>query len=147
MRVLLDTNILISFLLSDSGPDSPMGKIIASAANGTYSLIVAEEVIAETRETVEKKQYLRRQIDQSIMNEFVVWLKNVGEVLPPLTGTAPSVTRDGKDDFLLAAAAIGDVDFLVSGDHDLHAIKMHVSRPTIVTPSEFAVMLDAIERR
>ena len=47
------------------------------------------------------------------------------------------VTRDPKDDYLLAHATIGRCDFLVTGDRDLLDIQK-IDRLSIITPGEFA---------
>lgn len=47
-----------------------------------------------------------------------------------------ALTRDPKDDYLLAYALVGQADYLVTGDHDLLALQ-HVGDTQIVTTSEF----------
>jgi putative PIN family toxin of toxin-antitoxin system len=143
MRVLLDTNIYIAFLLSENVLDSVVGRALRFAVERKYSLIVPEEVIHELQERVANKRYLRQRIDQESLDQFESLLRSFGEVLPPLNVTAPKLTRDPKDDYLLAAAVIGDVDILVSGDLDLHAIRPLLPRPAIKTPAEFLSLIES----
>ncbi len=145
MRVLLDTNLHISFLLTRGGPETSIRRLIGSAINGKYDLVVPHEVVGEIRERAANKRYLRQRIDQEAVERYVDLLWTIGEVLPPLTGVSPRVTRDRKDDFLLTAAVAGDVDILVSGDHDLQAIRSLLARPSIMTAAEFLKLIDPPE--
>ena len=47
MRALLDTNILVSFLLTKSDSEGPIPRLIQAAFAGVYTVIVPEEVAAE----------------------------------------------------------------------------------------------------
>jgi uncharacterized protein len=64
----------------------------------------------------------------------------VGEVIQPIEQSIPAVTRDRKDDYLLAYAVVGAADYLVTGDEDLLVLK-HVGRLRIVSPPAFAGIL------
>ena len=48
----------------------------------------------------------------------------------------PSVTRDRKDDYLLAYAVVGRADYLVTGDRDLLVLG-EVEGVRIVSPAGF----------
>jgi predicted nucleic acid-binding protein len=62
-----------------------------------------------------------------------------------LTGSAPSLVRDPKDDYLLAAAAIANADVLVTGDRDLLDIRTLLKRPAIMTAPEFLQLIESTE--
>ena len=66
---------------------------------------------------------LKNKIKKEELEEFVRILLKTGEVIPAIKEEIPAVTRDPKDDYLLAYALVGEIDFLVSGDKDLLVLK------------------------
>ncbi len=117
------------------------------AIEGAYDLVVAEEILTEVRTRASTKRHLRDRINQEAIKEFEELIWSFAEVLSPLSGTMPSITRDRNDDFLLAAAILGDVDVLVTGDQDLLVLRGEMTRPAMMTPAEFLQLLEEIERR
>jgi uncharacterized protein len=145
MRVLLDTNILISFLLTRSGHQSTVAQVIQAAVDAKFTLILPEEVVAELERKVSTNQYLTARITDDEVMRLIALLRVSGQSLPPLTGSAPSLVRDPKDNYLLAAAAIADADVLVTGDRDLLDIRALLKRPAIMTAPEFLQLLESID--
>lgn len=64
----------------------------------------------------------------------------VAEMIPSIEQGIPAVSRDRKDDYLLAYAVVGAADFLETGDDDLLVLKK-VGNLRIVSPPAFAEML------
>ena len=64
----------------------------------------------------------------------------MGELLTPITEEIPEVTRDAKDDYLVAYAMVGECDCLVTGDPDLFVVKK-IGQLQIVSPAAFQKML------
>ena len=67
-------------------------------------------------------------------------LRAVGEPIPRITQPIPALTRDPKDDYLIAYALVGGADFLVTGDADLLVLKQ-IDSLKIVTAREFLARL------
>lgn len=143
MRVIVDTNVLFSGLLSRSKINASINRFLEAAIQGAFVLVVAEEVIDELVQVRGKKPYLAEAISADEMDRFISSLRLIADILPRQTDEIPAVLRDPKDDFLLIAAAMGDADFLVTGDRDLLDIRDHLTRPRIVTIAEFLQLLDA----
>ena len=61
-------------------------------------------------------------------------------MLPPIEEEIPQVTRDKKDDYLLAYASVAEADYLVSEDDDLLVIKQ-IEKLKIVSPLKFSEIL------
>jgi len=139
MRALFDTNIYIAHLLSPSNP-SPINDILGSAFMGTFSLLLPEELITELREGIPRKGYLSERISPQQVEEFVTLLEAICELVPTITLEIPAVTRDPKDDYLIAYALVGRADYLVTGDADLLVIGQ-VEGVRICTAREFAAIL------
>ncbi len=140
MRVLLDANIFTSFLLHPDR-DSPYAAIIRAAVAGQFTLLMPEELLAEFGARAKTKPYLIRHIAPEDVDAFIELIAAVAESLPGLDVPVPVVTRDPKDDYLLAHAVLGRADYLVTGDRDLLVLGQ-VEDVFIVTPREFLRVLD-----
>src|SRR5690242_19576092 len=102
MRVLFDTNILISSLLS---PDKPgvIRTIVDALFRRAFTLLLPEEVADEFARTVIRKQSLARRVTVAHMEEVVTLLVAFADIVPTVQ-QIPPVTRDEKDDYVLAYA-------------------------------------------
>ncbi len=137
MRVLVDTNVLVSRLLLPSSSHSAISRVIDGAVKGTFTLLLSEDVLGELHELRARKAYLRERIAEDDIGDFVLILRSVAEIIPRQTDPIPAVLRDPRDDFLLVAALFGNADYLVTGDRDLLDIRHELEPPRIVTPVEF----------
>jgi uncharacterized protein len=150
IRALFDTNIFISYLLP-SKASSAIEYIIEAAFDEGFTLLIAEEVVEEFSARVASKKYLAQRIPKEAADQLIEAVLEVAEVIPSINpstspGASPAsglpvVTRDVKDDYLLAYALLGRADYLVTGDDDLLVLK-EVERVRIVTPAEFKQVLD-----
>lgn len=139
MRVLLDTNIFISFLLSPRR-DSPSTTIVRASILGKFVLLLPEGLLVELAARVRTKPYLAQRIPSEDVDELVQILSTIAEPIPPIEWPIPAVTRDPKDDYLIAYALVGSADYLVTGDRDLLTLGQ-VDHVNIVTAREFATLL------
>ena len=135
MRVLLDANILISYLLKRN-PDSPITRIVEAGILGEYTLLLPEALLEEYSTKIADKPYLAERITASEMQQFSAILTANSETIPEITETIPAVTRDPKDNYLLAYAVVGDADYLVTGDEDLLVLQ-NVQGVQLCRPSDF----------
>jgi putative PIN family toxin of toxin-antitoxin system len=143
MRVLFDTNILVSYLLSTSVMNTAVSDLIAAAVEGRFTIVLPSEVVSELESKVANKRYLRANIADADVARLLAILRIAGESLPPQTGVAPALVRDPKDNFLLVAAAAGNVDVLVTGDLDLLVLRDRLKRPAIMRAAEFLEMIES----
>jgi uncharacterized protein len=139
MRVLIDTNILISYLLTPK-KSGPIQDIVEAGFLGEFTLIVPEDLLEELAGKVKGKKYLVGRITQEDLEEFSSLLEEVSELIPGIKSAIPAVTRDPKDDYLLAYALVGQADYLVTGDKDLLTLK-EVEQTKIITAREFVALL------
>jgi uncharacterized protein len=110
MRVVLDTNILLSALISRHGAPA---QLIVAWREQRYELVTLGEQLIELGE-VARRPELRKRIIPSTVGRFIRDLRKFATVL----GRLPQVDRsvDPADNFLLAMAEAGLADYLVSGD-------------------------------
>ncbi len=70
-------------------------------------------------------------------------LRSVSKAVEHVGGKC-AVTRDPKDDYLLAYALVGKADYLVTGDEDLLELEQ-VDALKIVTAREFLTVLETVQ--
>ena len=131
MRVLLDTNILISYLLTPK-QTSPVLEVVTRGLLGDFTLLLPEDLLEEFWRKAREKKYLVERIAPTELRRFVEVLIEVSELVSRITEPIPAVTRDPKDDYLLAYALVGRADYLVTGDRDLLVLGT-VGRLSIIT--------------
>ncbi len=140
MRVLLDTNVYISYLLMPSS-DGPIAQSIVNGLDGVYTLLVPAELIEELERKVTTKPYLVQRISPQMLSDLVGILRRSALMLPAIALTVPKISRDPEDDYLLAHAIVAGADFLVTGDGDLLVLDP-LGSLRILAPQEFLALID-----
>lgn len=110
MRVVVDTNILLSALINPHGLPA---KLIDAWRSKRYTLVTSAEQLIELGE-VARRSTLSKLIVPARVGAFINDLRELAEVLVRLPKVDRSV--DPADNFLLAMAGAGRADCLVSGD-------------------------------
>jgi putative PIN family toxin of toxin-antitoxin system len=140
MRVLIDTNVFISYLLS-SHSTGVIQEIFSAWAEDKFTLLVPEALLDELLETVRSKPRLAKRISLQSLEEFLTIIQELSEEVPRIKSPIPAVTRDPKDDYLLAYALVGRADYLVTGDDDLLTLQQQIHELEILTPRQFSELL------
>jgi putative PIN family toxin of toxin-antitoxin system len=134
MRVVLDTNILVSALLIQVGHPAA---IYHAWQEGAFTLVVCAEQLDELRATLRKPAIAAR-IKPHNAGRLVNQWKDLAEIVGPL----PHVERspDPTDDFLLGLSEAAQADYLVTGDKTglLPLVRHKTTR--ILSASEFAAL-------
>jgi putative PIN family toxin of toxin-antitoxin system len=131
MRVVLDTNVLISALISPSGSAHLVYKAWQS---GDFRLVSCEEQIAEMRR-VTRRPAIRDWIKPAEAGRLINQIRHLAIMIDPVPQV--SASPDPADDYLLAMAVSGHADYLVTGDKsDLLALE-RFKRTRIVTIRRF----------
>src|SRR6266851_7106265 len=136
MRVVLDTNILVSALLIQTGHPAA---IYRAWHEGYFKLLTCAEQLDELRATLHKPALAAR-IRPYKAGRLIDQLRELAETVDKL----PRVERpiDPTDDFLLALSESGKADYLVTGDKSgLLALVGHRST-RIVSARDFAASLE-----
>jgi len=134
MRVVLDTNILISALLVQMGHPAA---IYRAWQEGHFTLLTCAEQLDELRVTL-RKPVIAARIKPYKAGRLVNDLQELAETI----GRLPRVRRspDPTDDFLLALSEAGRADYLVTGDKSgLLSLARHQGT-RIVSAGEFAAL-------
>ena len=128
MRVMIDTNVLLSAIVFQS---ANAVSVIRATTQGTHELMLSTFTIDEARAVVARKWPQR----VAALEEYLLQL-SFETVVTPLT-PKPGLfeIRDPNDYPVLYSAIIGAADIFVTGDKDF--IDVDVETPLIVTPAEF----------
>jgi hypothetical protein len=135
-RILLDTNIFISYLLNPHA-ERPATQIVQAGVLGVFTLLLPEALLEEMSARITSKPYLKARIEPGEAAQFTAILRSIAETIARIEAPIPAVMRDSKDDFLLAYAVVGRANYLLTGDEDLLVLQQ-VQGVVICTPSEFA---------
>ena len=134
MRVVLDTNILVSALIAPTGKPATIYNVWEQ---GKFTLLTCAEHLDEVRATLQKPR-VADLIKPYKAGRLVNQIKKLAEEV----GKLPSLKRspDPGDNYLLALAEAGKADYLVTGDKSgLLALTRHKSA-RIITARDFAAL-------
>ena len=129
MRVMLDTNILISAGIFAGKRTTALTLQIADE----HTIVLSSRIIDELHEVMEikfpdKKAVLERFLKQMSFEVADTPTEIDKEIFPKV--------RDKKDYPILASAIIADVDVFITGDKDFGGLDLE--RPEVMTISDFA---------
>jgi putative PIN family toxin of toxin-antitoxin system len=137
MRAVLDTNLLVSYLLTHHPPIATI--IDGFLAQDEFVMVTAPELLAELDRVLTYPKLQRYYTDEE-RTRFVALVMALGEVVD-VPETIPRICRDPDDDRLIACAVVGEADVIVSGDNDLLALE-RVGDIPILTAAQFLAMLE-----
>ncbi len=136
IRVVLDTNVFISGILT---PKNPPAKILELISSGHLRLIASKSTIKEAKKVLrypkiakilKKKGLSQRKAEQAFNNLIKL------AVITPGKTKIKAIEKDPSDNIFLSAAIEGRVDFIVSGDAHLTNIGYYEDIK-IVNPHDF----------
>ncbi|MGA2401363.1 MAG: putative toxin-antitoxin system toxin component, PIN family [Syntrophobacteraceae bacterium] len=140
MRVVLDTNVVVSALLSPGGAPA---QILRLERDGNIRLIFSPDTLKEhwrVLSSAKIRKYMEtRGVSFQTVEEF---LKNIARISIAVPGsTKVDVLReDPSDNVFLACALEGGADFIVSGDEHLKALGSFEGIPVLGPTSFLAIV-------
>lgn len=129
MRIMLDTNILISMLFFPS----ESFKRILNYITRNHKLVLSSFIIDELFAVVERKFPSKKQDVDSFLSDLAYELVYTPYNIP---GNLFEI-RDINDYPVLYTAVIENIDIFLTGDKDF--LDVNIEIPEIMTPIEFAV--------
>lgn len=131
-KIILDTNLWIKFLLSGG-----LEAIEILLEEERIEIIVSHELIKEIEDVTARPKFAKvinphktRAIKQFIKN-YATYVTSSSNI---------NVSRDPKDDFLLALAIDSSADFIITGDKDLLVLNPF-KKTQIVSYQQFIVLM------
>ena len=128
MRIILDTNLWISFLISRR-----YERLDALLIENKCKLLFSKELLEEFIE-VSRRPKLRKYIPSEELNKILDTIDEFAEFVEVTSET--KLCRDPKDNFLLSLAMDGKADYLLTGDDDILELKK-VGNTKIMKIAEF----------
>lgn len=133
MRGVLDTNTLVSALLSPHGPPR---RLLDDARAQVFELCSSPVLVAELLDVVSREKFAKR-----LAAAGLTPLGIVGEIRRLAIMAAPVnvprvVADDPDDDHVLACALTAQADLIVSGDKHLLNLGGQYQGIAIVTPAQ-----------
>lgn len=132
MRIVIDTNLLVSGVISAGLPR----QLVDAAKAGEFELCTSEVLLAELLDVIARGKFSARLTQAGLTPLAIVEdLRALAVVVSPTT-VAHVVLTDPDDDHVLAAALTGAADLIASGDkRDLLPLGSYQGMP-IVTAKE-----------
>jgi putative PIN family toxin of toxin-antitoxin system len=117
MKVVLDTNVLISALIKAGKPRELIFKI----AQHGIQLVLSRSILEEFLKVTEDPK-IRKYVSE---DEIIVFLRIIGAIakIVRVRSKFKVVKEDPEDDAILRAAKDGNVNFIVSGDSHLLSLR------------------------
>jgi uncharacterized protein len=139
VKAVLDTNVLVSAVLTPYGP--PWAVVTAWMA-GDFEVIASSALLAEAIDVLSRPR-IQRLIGagHSLREEVLVALQVRTTSVNP-TQVYHAVPDDPDDNRVLEAAVAGHVDYIVTGDSDLLSLRQFEGIQ-IATPTEFLALREA----
>jgi putative PIN family toxin of toxin-antitoxin system len=133
-RVVIDPNVFISATIT---PNGALGPILGLIDDGTLVPVVTQHLVDEVVDVLGRpklSKYVKPGAGAAFeeqMHRLAEWHADIAE--------PPAITRDPKDDYLVALALATGVEAVTSGDDDLHAAEdLSVE---VLTPRELLTRL------
>ncbi len=129
MRIIIDTNVLVSAAIADGNPENVINFIVAK---DKWDWIVSETILNEYKEVLTRpKLKLTDTVKQK-------WLIMVEEATTKIeVEVEVFFPRDRKDEKFLACAIDGDADFLITGDRDFEEMQALLPKTIITSVAVF----------
>ena len=114
LRVVLDTNVLVSAIISDGKPRELFRKGITKE----FCIITSDLLLRELAAVLRRPKF---KTDEDEIHRIILALMQAAEVVE-VVSKFNMVEEDPKDDMIVETAYDGKADFVVSGDSHLLAL-------------------------
>ncbi len=128
MRVVVDTNVLISAILKDKDPEAVLLYIIESP---DIEWIASHSILSEYKEVLRREKF---GLSEELIDKWATMIDLLTTVID--IDASIDFPRDRKDAKFLECAMAGNAQFFITGDRDfIHAQKLMDT--TIISVSKF----------
>lgn len=116
MKIIIDTNLWISFLLKGRA-----FKDLLAVLSDERATLVSSQLSIDEFTSVASRPKFRKYISERQITAVLSFILQKAQIYP--LENIPSRCRDPKDDYLLELAVVSGADYLLTGDDDL--LSMH----------------------
>lgn len=132
MKVVIDTNILVSAAISGRKPEAVINWILNQP---DFEWMVSEEIVAEYREVLNRPKLKLTEVQKE------KWLNLIRRSTTLIdVSIEVDFPRDQKDAKFIACAIAANADFLITGDRDFTEIQS-LGNTLIISVSVFAELM------
>jgi uncharacterized protein len=128
MRIVLDTNILISAIGWGGKPNTILKLCIEKKLN----LFLSNQILFEVNKVLSRKKF--NNIELKHKKEFIIFLREISTIVKP--STKVNICRDINDNMFIETAIEANANFIISGDEDLLSLKKY-NNIEIINPNIF----------
>ena len=140
IRAVLDTNVIVSGLLGKTGHPK---RLFDGWLAGEFTMVTSLYLIEELRHVLAYPRLARRlNLTEAELTAVFAAIAERADIVAEVN-PLPGITRDPKDDPVVACSVTGQADYIVSGDQDLLTL-VEFEGVKIVTPQEFTSLLDEL---
>jgi uncharacterized protein len=117
MKIVFDTNVLISALITTGKPK----ELFSKAVSGQIELVLSKNILKEFSE-ISSDLRIRKYANQDDIIAFLRVIDRVAKIVK-VESRVKAVKEDPDDDMVLRTALDGKADFIVSRDKHLLSLK------------------------
>ncbi|WP_445176516.1 putative toxin-antitoxin system toxin component, PIN family [Microcoleus sp.] len=132
MRVVIDTNILVSAAIAGRKPASVITWVINQP---DYEWVVSEEILAEYQEVLSRRKLKLTEVQKERWLNLIQGSTTLIDVSIEI-----DFPRDQKDAKFIACALSANADFLITGDRDFTEVQS-LENTLIISVSMFAELI------
>ncbi|MEG3901830.1 putative toxin-antitoxin system toxin component, PIN family [Microcoleus sp. B4-C5] len=132
MRVVIDTNILVSAAIAGRKPASVISWVINQP---DYEWVVSEEILAEYQEVLSRRKLKLTDVQKQRWLNLIQSSTKIIDVSIEI-----DFPRDQKDAKFIACALSANADFLITGDRDFTEVQS-LENTLIISVSLFAELI------
>jgi putative PIN family toxin of toxin-antitoxin system len=133
-RAVLDTNVLVSALISPGGPSAA---ILLELRAGAFELVMSPLLLEELIDVLARPK-LRTRVTPAEASAYVAVLRAESAVRDDPEPTGLGLCAYPDDEFLIDLARSAGADAIVSGD--AHLLELRATLP-VMTPTAFLALL------
>lgn len=120
MRLVLDTNVVVSGLLWDGAPRS----LLLIARDKRVDLITSLPLLAELTNILERPKFAKKIVASTLtIDELVDRYAALAEMVRPTL--TPRIAPDPDDDVVIGTALAATASLIVTGDRALRSVAAH----------------------
>ena len=141
MRVVLDTNTLVSGVISAGGPPR---RLLDGARTQAFEMCSSTVLLAELFEVLSREKFAARLAQAGLTPLSIVGeLRRMAHMVVP-DNVPRVIENDPDDDHVVACAVAEQADFIVSGDKHLHSLGAQYKGIRIVSPADALEFIKAV---
>jgi hypothetical protein len=143
MRVVADTNILVSYVLVPAGNPA---RILRARAEGKIELLLSQPILAECSRVLKYRRIrARHQLSDEEIESTIEDIRELATFVEASEVKIGVVKDDPSDNMIIECAVAGGADYIVSGDDHLLDLRQYEGIQ-ILSPAEFLLLLNQHEQ-